>query len=195
MGGSHRGPIQVQTVALAAALSSMVRLHAHRYSRVAARHGRVEASLKIQCLDNDAVVPGETSPRRKSLDQVPLAALINPLISAYYRGFMKIRRIVAVTSIFLLTALMTGVLAAGNAVPGWDPDAFRDQNTLQIMTTNADGEEHWSNLWLVVIDHKLYVRLGDRSWDRVQKNKTVPWVKLKVGDKQFDKVLLETAPE
>jgi hypothetical protein len=141
------------------------------------------------------IAPGETSSRRKSLDRVPLAALINPLISTYYRGFMKIRRMVAVASIFLVTALVTRVLAAGNGVPGWDPDAFRDQNTLQIMTTNADGEEHWSNLWLVVIDHQLYVRLGDRSWDRVQKNKTVPWVKVKVGDKQFDKVLLETAPE
>jgi hypothetical protein len=126
---------------------------------------------------------------------MPLAALINPLISAYYRGVMKRGRTVAVASIFLLTALVTGVFADGNAVPGWNPDAFRDESTLQIMTTSPEGEEHWSNLWLVVIDHKLYVRLGDRSWDRVQKNKTVPWVKVKVGDKQFDKVLLETAPE
>lgn len=108
---------------------------------------------------------------------------------------MKRGRTVAVASIFLLTALVTGVFADGNAVPGWNPDAFRDESTLQIMTTSPEGEEHWSNLWLVVIDHKLYVRLGDRSWDRVQKNKTVPWVKVKVGDKQFDKVLLETAPE
>ena len=98
-------------------------------------------------------------------------------------------------SILLLTGLLASVRATDNAVPGWDPDAWADQSTLQIMTTNADGEEHWSNLWLVVIGHKLYVRLGDRAYDRVQKNKTIPWVKLKVGDKQFDKVLLETAPE
>jgi hypothetical protein len=108
---------------------------------------------------------------------------------------MKIRNIAAVASIFLLTGFVAAVRAAGSAVPGWNPDAFRDQSTLQIMTTSPEGEEHWSRLWLVVIDHRLYVRLGDRAYDRIQKNKTIPWVKLAIDDKQFDKVLVENAPE
>jgi hypothetical protein len=108
---------------------------------------------------------------------------------------MKIRSIVAVASIFLLTGLASGVRGAAPYVPGWDPDAFRNESTLQIMTTSPEGEEHWSTLWLVVIDHYLYIRLNDRAWDIVQKNKTIPWVKVRIGGKEFEKVLLENAPD
>jgi hypothetical protein len=80
-------------------------------------------------------------------------------------------------------------------VPGWDPNAFRDQSTLQIMTTAPEEGEHWSKVWLVVIDGQLYVRLGTRMFDRVQKNTTNPYVKLKVGDQEFDKVRLDPAPD
>ena len=104
-------------------------------------------------------------------------------------------RLAAIASTFLLVAIVTIVRADSNAVPGWNPDSWADLSTMQIMTTSPEGEEHWSTLWLVVIDHKLYARLGDRSYDRIQKNKTIPWVKLKIGDKQFDKVLVENAPE
>jgi len=34
--------------------------------------------------------------------------------------------------------------AANGPVPGWDPDAFNDQSTLQIMTTAPEEGEHWS---------------------------------------------------
>ena len=78
-------------------------------------------------------------------------------------------------------------------VPGWDPNAFNDQRTLQIMTTAPDEGDHWSNLWLVVIDGQLYVRMGDRSFGRIQKNTTNPYLKVKVGDKEFDKVRWEPA--
>ena len=47
----------------------------------------------------------------------------------------------------------------------------------------------------VAIDGQLYVRLGDRSFGRVQKNTTSPYVKVKVGDNEFDKVRLEAAPD
>ena len=108
---------------------------------------------------------------------------------------MKIRSIVALALIFLLTGLASGVRGAAPYVPGWDPDSFRNENTLQIMTTSPEGEEHWTTLWLVVIDHYLYIRLNDRIWDRVQKNKTIPWVKVRIGGKEFEKVLLENAPD
>ena len=85
--------------------------------------------------------------------------------------------------------------AADSAVPGWDPNAFRDQSTLQIMTTAPEEGEHWSKLWLVVIDGQVYVRLGDRSYGRVQKNTTNPYLKVKVGDNEFDRVRLDPAPD
>lgn len=85
--------------------------------------------------------------------------------------------------------------AANNPVPGWDPDTFRGESTLQIMTVGPDEGEHWSRLWLAVIDGQLYVRLGDRAYGRVQKNTASPYVKLKIGDKEFDKVRVEAAPD
>lgn len=110
---------------------------------------------------------------------------------------MKIRTNVNVTvaSAVLWIVLIGGACAANNSVPGWDPNAFRDQSTLQIMTIGPEEGEHWSRLWLVVIDGQLYVRLGDRAFGRVQKNTASPFVRVKVGDKEFDKVRLEAAPD
>ncbi len=110
---------------------------------------------------------------------------------------MKIKSnvfVVAAATVFWI-ALMGAAYSANNSVPGWDPNAFRDQSTLQILTTGSEEGEHWSKLWLVVIDGQLYVRLGDRSFGRVQKNTTSPYVKVKVGDNEFDKVRLEAAPD
>ncbi len=76
--------------------------------------------------------------------------------------------------------------AANNSVPGWDPNACRDLSTLQIMTIGPEEGEHWSRLWLVAIE--LCVRLGDRAFGRVQKNTASPYVKVKLGDQEFDKV-------
>ena len=101
----------------------------------------------------------------------------------------------AAASIALWFALVAGVRAADNAAPGWNPIAFRDQSTLQIMTVGPEEGEHWSRLWLVVIDGQLYVRLGTRSFVRVLKNTASPYVKAKVGDQKFDKVRLEPAPD
>jgi hypothetical protein len=110
---------------------------------------------------------------------------------------MKIKtnlNVVVASAVFWI-ALIGGACAANNPVPGWDPNAFRDQSTLQIMTIGPEEGEHWSKLWLAVIDGQLYVRLGDRSFGRIQKNTANPYVKVKVGDNEFDKVRLEPALE
>jgi len=110
---------------------------------------------------------------------------------------MKIKtnvNVVVALALFWI-ALMGGACAANNPVPGWDPNAFRDQSTLQIMTIGPEEGEHWSRLWLAVIDGQLYVRLGDRAMGIVQKNTASPYVKVKIGDQEFDKVRLEAAPD
>jgi len=110
---------------------------------------------------------------------------------------MKIKtnvKVVVASAVFWI-ALIGVVCAANNPVPGWDPNAFRDQSTLQIMTIGPEEGEHWSKLWLVVIDGQLYVRLGDRSFGRVQKNTASPYLKVKIGDQEFDKVRLVAAPD
>jgi hypothetical protein len=91
--------------------------------------------------------------------------------------------------------LMGGVCAAGNLAPGWNPNAFQDESTLEVMTVGAKEGEHWSKLWLVVIDGKLYVRLGDRSFERVQKNVASPYVQVKIAGQRFERVRVEAAPD
>lgn len=104
-------------------------------------------------------------------------------------------RVVVASAVFLFTVI-GAACAADNPVPGWDPDAFsHDQSTLQIMTIDPAAGAHWSKLWLVAIDGQLYVRLGDRAFGRVRKNTSSPYVKVKVDDKEFDKVRLEPAPD
>jgi hypothetical protein len=97
----------------------------------------------------------------------------------------------AVCAAAIWIALAVGVHAANTTVPGWDPNSFRTESTLQVMTTAPDEGEHWSTLWLAVIDGQLYVRLGDRSWGRIQKNTTAPYLKVKIAGKEFDKVRLD----
>jgi hypothetical protein len=91
--------------------------------------------------------------------------------------------------------LMSGVSAAGNLAPGWNPNAFQNESTLEVMTVGAKEGEHWSRLWLVVIDGRLYVRLGDRAFERVQKNVASPYVQVKLAGQRFDRVRVEAAPE
>src|ERR1700722_9945875 len=113
------------------------------------------------------------------------------------RTNMKIYRVanLAILSFVLSIALATAARADDKVVPGWDPTVFRDASTIKIMTTEPDVGEHWSNLWVVVIDGQPYVRLGDRSYGRIQRNSTSPYVKLKVADKEFDKVKVEEMPD
>jgi hypothetical protein len=109
------------------------------------------------------------------------------------RANMKIRRIanLAILSFALLIALVTVAHANDKVVPGWDPTVFRDASTIKVMTTQPDVGEHWSSLSVVVIDGQPYIRLRDRSYGRIQRNTTRPYVKLKVVDQEFDKVKVE----
>jgi hypothetical protein len=95
----------------------------------------------------------------------------------------------------ILWIAMAGPCAAGNFATGWDPDAFRDQSTLQIMTTGAEEGAHWSKLWLVVVDGQIFVRLDGRTFQRVKNNLAGHYVMLKIGDRKFDRVRLEAAPD
>jgi hypothetical protein len=109
--------------------------------------------------------------------------------------YMKIYRIALAVLSFVLSIGFAAARADDKAVPGWDPAVFRNASTIKIMTTEPDVGEHWSNLWVVVIDGQPYVRLGDRAYGRIQKNTTSPYVKLKVADREFDKVKVEEMPD
>ena len=109
---------------------------------------------------------------------------------------MRIRtNIRLVMGMVVLWMAVVGACAAANLASGWDPDAFRGQQTLQIMTTGAEEGAHWSKLWLVVIDRQLFVRLDGRTFERVKENLAGQYVMLKIGDREFERVRLEAAPE
>ena len=108
---------------------------------------------------------------------------------------LPVTRGTVVALVGLWLGLMGLVCAADDLAPGWNPNAFRDESTLEIMTVGAKEGEHWSRLWLVFIDGKVYVRLGDRSFERIQKNVASPYVQVKIAGKKFDRVRVEGAPD
>lgn len=81
------------------------------------------------------------------------------------------------------------------ASAGWAPAAYADEDVLEFYTITEDGDGHWSKVWLVVADDDVYIRLGSRAGDRIDGNTTKPYVKIRIAGEEFDKVLLEEAPD
>ena len=94
----------------------------------------------------------------------------------------------------LLTAIAALSLTTAVAAAGWDAQAFSKQDTLEFLTVE-DGAEHWSTVWLVVIDNQVYVRLGSRAAARIERNATKPIVKVRIAGETFDKVKGESVPD
>ena len=97
---------------------------------------------------------------------------------------------------FVAAAVLTAsllVLAAAAAVK-WDPQAISKQDTLEFLTVGTEEGEHWSTVWLVVIDGQVYIRLGSRAAGRMEKNTTAPFVKVRIAGQEYDHVKAEAAP-
>ena len=92
----------------------------------------------------------------------------------------------------LVIAALTLTVAVVRAE--WNPQAFSSENTLEFLTVE-DGVEHWSTVWLVVIDGQVYVRLGSRAAGRIEGNAAKPYVKIRIAGQTFDKVKAEAAPD
>lgn len=90
-----------------------------------------------------------------------------------------------------LSALLT---IASTASAAWDPAAFSGQDTLEFRTVGPEEGEHWSTVWLVVIDNQVYIRLGSRAAERMERNTTKPDVAVRIAGQQFDHVTAEPAP-
>ena len=50
-----------------------------------------------------------------------------------------------------------------SAPSDWNPAAFKDESTLEFLSLREGGRQHWSPVWLVVVDEQLYLRLGRRA--------------------------------
>jgi hypothetical protein len=110
---------------------------------------------------------------------------------------MRIRTAMNVAVASVLLSLASAGLGRGadNLAPRWDPNAFRGQTTLEVMTIGTEEGEHWTRLWWVAVDGQVYVQLGDQAFRRVQENFARPYVEVKIADQKFDRVRLEAAPD
>src|SRR5437870_13840071 len=97
----------------------------------------------------------------------------------------------------LLAAVVAAIPLAAASVPAadWTPRAWTQENTLELRTTAAGEGEHWFPVWLVVVDDDVYVRLGSRAAGRMERNTTAPYVGVRVGGAQFDRVKAVPMPE
>lgn len=87
----------------------------------------------------------------------------------------------------------TTPITAMAADPDWTPERWRDEDTLQIHTIDADGPYDFP-VWLVVIDGQVYVRLGKRAAHRVETSTTWPALGIDVGGRHFARVHAESVP-
>ncbi len=94
----------------------------------------------------------------------------------------------------LLSPLVLAAPAAA-APATWTPAAWASAETLDLSTNRPDEGPHTFPVWLVVLDDQLYVRLGDRAADRVQKSASAPYIGVTVGGTRFDRVRCEPAPD
>lgn len=78
-------------------------------------------------------------------------------------------------------------------VQGWG--LLGNESTLEVLTVDQAGYEHWSTFWWVVIDGKIYLRLGSRGAGRIQTNRNTPFISVKIGGQRFDDVRVVPAPE
>ena len=101
---------------------------------------------------------------------------------------MKVISIWAILAAMLFPSLAT-------AAASWDLSLFQKESTLQFYTVNKSGDEHWSTVWVVVIDGAPYLRLGSASTDRINGNTNAPYVNIKIGGQEFDHVMAQSAPE
>ena len=96
----------------------------------------------------------------------------------------------------IAAALLVLLVRSSNAVAQqWDPASFSKESTLQFLTVGPNEGEHWSTVWLVLIDGQLYVRLGSKAAGRMNANTTAPYVKVKIAGQEFDRVKVVPAPE
>lgn len=65
--------------------------------------------------------------------------------------------------------------------PDWS--ALADIDTVSVVTTNADGSQRYTTVWLVVVDDRGYLRTGSTTWgENVDRD---PAVKLVVADAEY----------
>jgi hypothetical protein len=95
----------------------------------------------------------------------------------------------------LCSTALALVLLSAPAIAGWDPARYTDESTLEFLTVSPDDGEHWSTVWLVVIDDQVYIRLGSRAAARMDTNTRTPIVSVRIAKEEYAEVEAVPVPE
>ena len=91
---------------------------------------------------------------------------------------------------------VSALVAVASAADGqWNPERFANEQTLEFLTNGAEEGDHWSTVWLVVLDGQVYIRLGSRASERVEGNTRAPLVDVRIAGDTFRNVRVDPAPE
>jgi hypothetical protein len=107
---------------------------------------------------------------------------------------MALRDLAIVLSLALAAALApmpstSAALAEDAATTAtWDPSAWVTEDTLDLHTDVPDEGPYWFPVWLVVLDGQVYVRLGTKAAERVEKSRTKPELGVRIAGAEFEKV-------
>jgi hypothetical protein len=100
-----------------------------------------------------------------------------------------------IRSFALFVALSAMVVVASAADGQWNPERFANEQTLEFLTNAAEEGDHWSTVWLVVLDGQVYIRLGGRAAGRIEGNTRAPLVDVRIAGETFHNVRVDPAPE
>jgi hypothetical protein len=108
---------------------------------------------------------------------------------------MRIARSLQGSLVALLALVAVARAETSAPATAWQPDQWRDEDTVELRTVAPGEEAHWFKVWLVVIDGQLYVRLGGRAAGRFESNTTKPVLGVRIAGQQFDQVTGTSAPD
>ena len=101
-------------------------------------------------------------------------------------------------AVLTLTVQMGASMSAANtpsASSDWNPAAFKDESTLEFLSLREGGRQHWSPVWLVVIDDQLYLRLGRRAIKNLESStaysNSSPDSTVRIAGREFEVSIIE----
>ena len=105
--------------------------------------------------------------------------------------YFRLGSLLSLLAFFLLAVVLRPSAVAAT----WDPDAFAREDIVRLCTVGPEEGEYCFPVWLVVIDGRVYVRLGSRAADRVEKNTRKPYLKIEIAGQKFEQIRADPVPD
>ncbi len=77
-------------------------------------------------------------------------------------------------------------MASEHKASDWEPAAFSEESTLEFLSVRDSGRDHWSPVWLVVIDDEVYLRLGRRAVKNLTSSTIYPDTRVRLAGTEFE---------